>query len=119
MDKNIKILIVDDSIFMRNVLKNILVTAGYSQFIEGGTGIEAISLIADQKPNLVLLDLIMPEMGGIEVLKQVGKTQKIVVISAVGQDKIIEEAKTLGASGYIIKPFDINQVIHEIEAAMK
>ena len=68
----------------------------------------------DSKPDLVLLDIIMPETGGIDVLIEVGKDQNIIVISAVGQEKVVDEAKELGAKGYIVKPFDNNQVKEEV-----
>lgn len=116
--KNIKILLADDSAFMRNVLKNILQNDGFGNFVEAGDGVEALAKIKSEKPDLVLLDLIMPEKGGVEVLKEIGKIQKVLVISAVGQDSIIKEAATLGAAGYIVKPFDNKQVIDEVNKAV-
>lgn len=112
--KDQKILMADDSAFMRNVLKNILQNDGYANFVEAENGVEALAKIKSEKPVLVLLDLIMPEKGGVEVLKEVGKVQKILVISAVGQDAVIKEALSLGAAGYIVKPFDNKQVVEEI-----
>lgn len=118
MDKQIKILIVDDSVFMRNVLKNILTNAGYSYYVEGSNGNEALKLAEAEKPDLILLDLIMPEMGGIDVLKKIGGKERIIIISAVGQDSMVDEAKQYGAKSYIIKPFDINQVVDTVTAVM-
>lgn len=109
-----KILLADDSAFMRNVLKNILQNAGFTNFVEAENGVQALAKIASEKPDLVLLDLIMPEKGGIDVLKEAGKIQKFLVISAVGQESVIQEAMTLGAKGFIIKPFDNKQVIDEV-----
>ena len=113
--KNQKILIVDDSAFMRTVLKNILENVGYHNFIEAGNGKEALEKIKEDGIELVLLDIIMPDMGGVELLKEIGNTHKVIMISAVGQEKIIEEAKSLGAKGYIIKPFDNKQVESEVQ----
>jgi two-component system chemotaxis response regulator CheY len=116
--KNTKILIVDDSVFMRTVLKNILENDGYKDFFEAGNGNEALEKIKAENPDLVLLDVIMPEKGGIDVLKEVGITSKIIMISAVGQDKIMEEARSLGAKGYIIKPFDNKLVSEEVKKVL-
>ncbi|MEI7741648.1 MAG: response regulator [bacterium] len=114
MKKDAKILIVDDSAFMRSVLKNILTNAGYTNFEEAADGKEGLQKIESVNPELVLLDLIMPEMLGIDVIKQIKNKYKILVISAVGQEKVIEEAKSLGALGYIVKPFDNNKVVEEV-----
>lgn len=113
-----KILLVDDSAFMRNVLKNILQAEGYSNFEEAGDGEEALEKIKSFSPDLVLLDMIMPKKGGQEVLKEVGKDLKVLVVSAVGQEKIVEEAQSLGALGYVVKPFDNNQVLEEVSKAL-
>lgn len=114
LDTNIKILIVDDSSFMRNVLRDILVRSGFTHFVEAENGKEAIEKYNIEKPGLVLLDIVMPEMNGMEVLKQIGRITKIIVISAVGQEAMVEEAKQLGARGYIVKPFDEKAVLDEI-----
>lgn len=113
-----KILIADDSLFMRNVLKDILMGAGYTDLIECVNGKECLARYAAEKPDLVLLDIIMPEVDGIEVLKKIGSTAKVVVISAVGQEKMVEEAKKLGALDYIVKPFDNSQVVEAVKKAL-
>lgn len=119
MDKSqVKILLTDDSEFMRNVLKNILSNEGYVNFIEAGDGAEALSKITAEKPDLVLLDLIMPNLGGIDVVKKVGQQVKIIIVSAVGQDKILAEAKSYGAKDYIIKPFDNAKVIEIVNKVL-
>jgi two-component system chemotaxis response regulator CheY len=115
MDKKAKILIADDSAFMRKVLKDILRAAGFEDFVECGNGKECIEKYESENPKVILLDLIMPEVDGMGVLKKIGDKAKVLIISAVGQEKTLEEAKKLGASGYIIKPFDNRQVIKEIE----
>jgi two-component system chemotaxis response regulator CheY len=109
-----KILVVDDSAFMRKILIEILKEAGYTDIVEGENGRQAIEKYNSEKPDLMLMDIIMPEMDGIEVLKQIGKTSNIIVISAVGQEGVIAEAKTLGAKGFIVKPFNNAQVKEEI-----
>jgi two-component system, chemotaxis family, chemotaxis protein CheY len=108
-----KILVVDDSQFMRGVLKDIVCTEGHV-CIEAQTGKEALEKYKNEKPDLVLLDIIMPEVDGIAVLKKIGKEVKVLVISAVGQEKMVEEAKSYGAVDYIIKPFEDKKVLETI-----
>jgi two-component system chemotaxis response regulator CheY len=116
MEKSSKVLLADDSAFMRKVLKDILEGIGFTNFIEAENGVEAIEKFNAEKPSLVMLDIIMPVKNGIDVLKEIGKKAQIIVVSAVGQDGMIEEAKTLGAVDYIIKPFDRAQVEEKIAA---
>ncbi len=115
---NPKILISDDSMFMRKILKDILATAGYTNIIEATNGKEAVAQYEAEKPDLVLLDLIMPEMDGFEVLKKIGTTAKVLVISAIGQESMIAEANQYGALGFVNKPFDPSQVLSEVKKAL-
>lgn len=116
MDKKSKVLVADDSAFMRKVLMDILQGLGFTNFIEAESGVEAVEKFNSEKPDLVMLDIIMPIKNGIDVLKEIGKSAKVIVVSAVGQESMIEEAKTLGAIDYIIKPFDRAQVEQKIGA---
>ena len=113
-----KILIADDSLFMRKTLKDLL--SDKYEIVEAESGQKAEDQIKKEKPDLILLDIIMPEgeEEGLRVLKMVKKAAskaKIVMITAVGQDAIIEECKKLGASDYIVKPFDKEKVIKTVE----
>ena len=122
-----KILIVDDSLFMRKVLEDILVkalgasekgnpaygqkTAGGFKILEAASGAEALKQFKREKPDLIMLDIIMPEGEdeGITVLRTVMKSnpdQRVIMITAVGQDLMKEECEKLGAVDYIMKPFD-------------
>lgn len=118
MANNVKILIADDSSFMRNVIKGILQKAGFSNFAEAADGQEATQKIADEQPGLILLDIIMPLKTGLEVLESVGAKIPVIMISAVGQEGIIAEAKAKGAKGYIVKPFDSEQVLKEVKQVL-
>ncbi len=119
-----KILIVDDSLFMRMVLKGILSKMeGEYETIEVDSGTKALDLIKTVEPDLVLLDIIMPEgeEEGVRVLETVKKDdpeQKVIMITAVGQDPVVEQCKKLGAKDYIIKPFDEEQVIETVRKAL-
>lgn len=110
-----KILIADDSAFMRKVLSDILAKNGHTEIIEAENGKQAIEKYDAEKPDMVLLDVIMPEADGIAVLTDiVPKGAKALVISAVGQENMMNKAKELGALGYIVKPFEEDQVMAEV-----
>lgn len=111
-----KILLADDSAFMRKVLSDILAKNGFTELTEAENGTQAIEKYDAGKPDLVLLDVIMPETDGIAVLKNiVPKGASAIIISAVGQDDMINQAKEAGAKGYIVKPFDEAQVMTEVK----
>jgi two-component system, chemotaxis family, chemotaxis protein CheY len=115
-----KILIVDDSTFMRTILKNI-VQGQYSdaEVIEAANGDEAIAKYNTDKPDLILLDIIMPGKDGIAVLKEVGPIAKsVVIISSIDQPEVIEQAKSLGAKGYIVKPYDAGEVVAMLQTVL-
>jgi YesN/AraC family two-component response regulator len=112
-----KVLIVDDNAFMRTILKDLVTQTKWADatIIEAVNGDEAITVCAAQKPDLILLDVVMPGKDGIEVLKEINPTQSlVVVVSSVGQEYIIEHAKSLGAKDYIIKPVDPALVIESL-----
>jgi two-component system chemotaxis response regulator CheY len=114
-----KILIADDSSFMRKVLSDLLTEAGYSDIVQASDGKQAVEQYNSNKPDLVLMDVIMPEMDGVTVLKEiVPKGAKVIMISAVGQDDMIHQATDAGAIGYIVKPFDEKKVLEEVKKAL-
>ena len=110
-----KILLVDDSAFMRKVLRDIFESAGYTNFVEAGNGTEAMEKYKSEKPDYIFLDVIMPDVNGMDVLRIIGREAKIIIVSAVGQKEIIEQAKSLGALDYIVKPFDRDQVLEKAQ----
>jgi two-component system, chemotaxis family, chemotaxis protein CheY len=121
MNTKAKVLLADDSAFMRKVLKEILTGMGLSDFVEAENGKQALEKVEQDKPDLLILDMIMPELEGMEVLKKIKEAKisvKVLVVSAVGQDSMIEEAKSLGAMGYVVKPFDNDQVVAEVTKAL-
>lgn len=111
------ILIVDDAAFMRMVIKDILTKAGYEVIGEAKNGKEAVSMCRDLHPELVLLDITMPEMDGIEALKQImadDSETKVVMCSALGQSSMVIEAIQAGAKDYIVKPFQVERVLEAV-----
>jgi two-component system chemotaxis response regulator CheY len=115
-----RILIVDDSVFMRNIIKNALSSSNISEIFEAGNGDEAIAAYKDKKPDLVFMDIVMPVKTGLEALKEIkgiDAAAKIVMCTSVGQEKVIEEAVNSGAYDFITKPFkaeDIKEVLTKL-----
>ena len=112
-----KILIVDDSLFMRKVLGDML--SKEYQVIEADSGSRALALAEQESPDLLLLDIIMraDEEEGVGVLEKLMKTSpdtQVVMISAVGQQAMVEKCRKLGAKDYIVKPFDEKAVLQTV-----
>lgn len=109
-----KVLIVDDAVFIRLTLKMMLEKNGYEVVGEAVNGSEAILKYNELKPDLVTMDITMPQMDGITALKAIKKidsSAKVVMISAMGQEGTVKEAIISGASGFIVKPFVEDQVM--------
>lgn len=112
--KMAKIIVADDSVFMRKLIGGILRTAGYTDIIEAGDGDDALKKFSDEKPDLVLLDIIMGGKNGIDVLTEILKIEpnaKVVMVSAVGQEYLVKKAMGIGAKGFIVKPFKDEEII--------
>jgi len=115
------ILIVDDVAFVRKTLTQILTDAHYQVVGEASDGQEAIDLYAKLRPDLVTMDVVMPEMSGIEATRRIIKVDgeaRIVIISAMGQENLVMEAINVGAKDYLLKPFSTQDVLKTIERAL-
>ena len=111
-------MIVDDALFMRTMLRDIFASAGWQIVVEAETGEEAIAEYKLHQPDLVTMDLVMPEMGGIAALGKILKDDpaaRIAVCSASGQKNLILDAINAGAKDFIVKPFQNNQVLEVAE----
>lgn len=116
-----RILVADDSSYMRGVIKKILKTGGYTETVEASDGESAVSTYKRERPDLVLLDIVMPIKSGIDALRDIrahDAQAKVVMVSAVGQEIIIKEAIGMGAAGFIVKPFDEAQVLNAVKKAL-
>ncbi|AKD04869.1 response regulator [Pontibacter korlensis] len=116
-----RILIVDDSFYMRTMLKNMLTDAGYEIVGEAPNGQTALELARETKPDLITLDVILPDNTGLEILKGIRAEQpdqKIIIVSAVGQEVIVNEAMENGAKSYIVKPFSEEKVLEVVSQVL-
>lgn len=112
------VLIVDDAVFMRMKLKDILEKNGYSVLGEAKNGLEAVEKYKTEKPDLVTMDITMPEMDGVEALKEIkafDANAKVLMCSAMGQQSMVMEAIREGALDFIVKPFDSERVIKALD----
>lgn len=117
-----RILIVDDAKFMRLTLNNILKKAQHEVVGEADNGIKAVKLYHELRPDIVTMDITMPEMDGIEAIKEIKKDfpdAKIIMCSAMGQQKMVVEAIEAGAKDFLVKPFDEHRVIDAINRVLK
>lgn len=113
-----RVLIVDDSRYMQTIIKDALENADYQVIGSASNGEEAIDLALELQPDVITLDNILPDMLGIDVLrtlKQQALPSEIILISAVGQQSVIDDAMDLGAKAYITKPFTTNELINKFK----
>jgi len=112
------VLIVDDAAFMRISIKNMLTKNGYDVVGEAENGQIAVEMYKDLSPDIVTMDITMPEMTGLEALKEITKLDpqsKVVMVSAMGQEAMVRDAIISGAKGFIVKPFKEEGIIAAIK----
>lgn len=116
------ILIVDDAAFMRMMIKDILGKNGYTIVGEAENGHKAVELYSVLKPDLVTMDITMPEMDGITAVKEIRKIDPkatIIMCSAMGQQAMVIDAIQAGARDFIVKPFQPDRVLEAIKKALE
>ncbi len=119
MAKNI--LICDDAAFMRMMIKDILTKNGYTIVGEAENGQKAVEKYTETKPDLVMMDITMPEMDGIQALKKIKATDPnaaIIMCSAMGQQAMVIESIQSGAKDFIVKPFQPDRVLEAVKKAI-
>ena len=113
-----RVLIVDDAVFMRIILRRILENAGYEVIGEASTGDEAVEQYSCLKPDLVTMDITMPSMDGIKATEEILRLDQeaiIIMVSALGQHNMVARAMEAGAKDFIVKPFNRNNIIERLE----
>lgn len=116
-----RILIVDDAAFMRMMIRDILTKNGFEVVGEAEDGNQAIEKFKEVRPDLIMMDITMPEMDGIVALKEIKKidpSAKIIMCSAMGQQTMVIDAIQAGAKDFIVKPFQTDRVIDAINKTL-
>lgn len=116
-----RILVVDDAAFMRMMIRDILTKNGYEVCGEANDGAQAIEKFKELHPDLVTMDITMPEMDGIVALKEIKKidpNSKVIMCSAMGQQAMVIDAIQAGAKDFIVKPFQADRVIEAIKKTL-
>ena len=114
----LRVMIVDDALFMRNMLKDIFVRAGYEVVAEAEDGEVAIERYSEVKPDLVTMDIVMPRKSGVEALQDIMASDpdaRVIMVSALGQDSLVLEAVESGAKDFIVKPFKEEKVLEIVK----
>ena len=117
----VRVLVVDDAAFMRMMVKDILSKNGYEVVGEAENGMKALEKYQELKPDLVTMDITMPEMDGISAVKEIKKVDpnaKIVMCSAMGQQAMVIESIQNGAKDFIVKPFQADRVLEAVKKAI-
>ncbi|MCP4652127.1 MAG: response regulator [Candidatus Omnitrophica bacterium] len=115
-----RVLIIDDALFMRNLIKDIVIKAGFEVCGEAANALEGVEQYRDLKPDLVTLDIVMPkmeEMDGITAVKQItgeDPAANIIIVSALAERRLVEESLTCGAKDFVVKPFTAEKLLEVI-----
>jgi len=114
----VRVLIADDAMFMREMIKDIVEQAGYEVIGEAANGIEAVEKYRELRPDIATMDIVMPLKSGIEAVREITgefSDARIIMCSALGQDSLVVEALEAGARDFIVKPFKAEQVIEVLK----
>ena len=115
------VLICDDAAFMRMMIKDILTKNGYNVVGEAENGLKAVEKYNETKPDLVMMDITMPEMDGIQALKKIKENDSaanVIMCSAMGQQAMVIESIQSGAKDFIVKPFQADRVLEAVQKAI-
>lgn len=116
-----KILLVDDAAFMRKMIKDTLSKAGYTELFEAVDGADAVAKFSEIQPDLVIMDITMPNMDGLEALKAIRAKDgnaNVVMCSAMGQESMVMDAVRSGAKDFIVKPFKGDRVLKTVSTIL-
>ncbi len=116
------VLVCDDAIFMRTMISDILTQAGYEVIGEAETGTQAVERFKELDPDLVTMDIVMPDMGGIDAVREIVKIAplaKVLMCSAMGQQALVVEAIQAGAKDFVVKPFQPSRVLEAVQRVLE
>jgi two-component system, chemotaxis family, chemotaxis protein CheY len=116
-----RVLICDDAIFMRTMIADILKQAGFDVIGEAETGAQAVTRFRELRPDLVTMDIVMPDMGGIDAVREIVREApeaRILMCSAMGQQALVIEAIQAGARDFVIKPFQPSRLIEAVKRVL-
>ncbi|MDH5643048.1 MAG: response regulator [Gemmatimonadota bacterium] len=116
------VLVCDDAVFMRTMISDILSQAGYEVVGEAENGVQAVEQFKALKPDLVTMDIVMPDMGGIDAVREIVKFDpeaKVLMCSAMGQQALVVEAIQAGAKDFIVKPFQPSRVLEAVQRVLE
>ncbi|MHA1227200.1 MAG: response regulator [Candidatus Hodarchaeales archaeon] len=115
------VLIVDDSKYLRLMIRRILKRHGHNIIAEAGTGVEAIEQFKLHNPDIITMDVVMPKLNGLQAVKEImaiNPKARIVIVTALGHEPLIRQALKLGAKDFVIKPFKVEQLVQAVEGAL-
>jgi two-component system chemotaxis response regulator CheY len=115
------VLVCDDAIFMRTMISDILQQSGFEVVGEAETGVEAVAQYKKLRPDLVTMDIVMPEMGGIDAVREITKfdpSARVLMCSAMGQQALVVEAIQAGAKDFVVKPFQPSRVLEAVQRVL-
>jgi two-component system, chemotaxis family, chemotaxis protein CheY len=115
------VLVCDDAVFMRTMLSDILQQAGFTVVGEVGTGTLAVEKYQELRPDLVTMDIVMPDMGGIDAVRAITALDpdaRIVMCSAMGQQALVVDAIQAGAKDFVVKPFQPSRVLEAVQRVL-
>lgn len=115
------VLVCDDAVFMRTMLGDILQQAGFTVVGEADTGAKAVAKYKELRPDLVTMDIVMPDMGGIEAVREIttfDPEAKVVMCSAMGQQALVVDAIEAGAKDFVVKPFQPSRVLESVQRVL-
>ena len=115
------VLVCDDAIFMRTMVSDILTQAGFEIVGEAESGSQAVEKYRQLKPDLVTMDIVMPDMGGIDAVREICRDNpdaKILMCSAMGQQALVVEAIQAGAKDFVVKPFQPSRVLEAVQRVL-
>lgn len=112
------VMIVDDAVFMRSIMRGIMKDKGFNVVAEAASGIEAMKNLHNYNPDIITLDIILPDVNGLDLLESILAARpqaKVVICSSIGQEQTIKKAMDLGAKGFIQKPFTPDKVLEVLQ----